>query len=81
VIALALDCGAIRLSQDRRNLLAVEEVHLGRWRFLRWDAQDPRALGNCGWLVVGHEPEETADRRQTAISSSDRDLSLFLTML
>jgi hypothetical protein len=31
--------------------------------------------------MVGRQPEETADRRQAAVSRPDRDLSLFLTML
>ena len=74
MIALALDCAAVRLRQDGGNLFWLEIREFALGSTLHRNTEYFRTLGSRQRLLTRKECIETVEGSKSAVPRSDRDL-------
>ena len=75
MIALAFELRAIRLCENRGDLVLVEIADFRFGCLFGRDTQDRGALCSRQRFTVGDEAEEAVQRRQSAVPGSNRGLA------
>src|SRR6516164_1987450 len=81
MIALALDCGAVRLRQDGPNLVRVQITQFPLGSALHRDTEHFRALGGHQRFLTHNEPEEAVEGSEPAVPRSDRHFAFLFAVL